>query len=54
MDSRMGDNLCGPSVIEVPEWCVFKHSDGKFYLFYCGAGESAIGIAELVVFASDR
>ena len=36
-------------VRELRDPCVFKHSDGKIYLFYCGAGESAIGIAELVV-----
>jgi hypothetical protein len=34
-------------VRELRDPCVFKHHDGKTYLFYCGAGESAIGIAEL-------
>ena len=38
-------------VRELRDPCVFKHSDGKIYLFYCGAGESAIGIAELEVTA---
>ncbi|MFH0862343.1 MAG: hypothetical protein V1875_04855 [Candidatus Altiarchaeota archaeon] len=26
---------------------IFKDSDGKTYLFYCGAGEEAIGVAEI-------
>ena len=34
-------------VRELRDPCVFEDSDGKTYLLYCGAGERAIGIAEL-------
>jgi len=34
-------------VRELRDPCVFTNYDGKHYLFYCGAGESAIGIARL-------
>jgi hypothetical protein len=32
MDSRMGDNLCGPSVIEVPGWV--EGALGRYYLYF--------------------
>jgi hypothetical protein len=30
--------------------CVFMDEDGAGYLFYCGAGESGIGVAKLSSF----
>ena len=32
MDSRMGDNINGPSLIRVPEWCA--HALGRYYLYF--------------------
>ena len=34
-------------VRELRDPCVFIDADGAAYLFYCGAGESGIGIARL-------
>ena len=36
-------------VRELRDPCVFVDTDGETYLFYCGAGESAIGLATLEV-----
>ena len=32
MDARMGDNICGPSVIRVPEWV--NDPLGKYYMYF--------------------
>jgi len=43
--SIMG-GLDGP-VRELRDPCVFQNADGTTYLFYCGAGESSIGLARI-------
>ena len=43
MDSRMGDNLCGPSVIEVPKWV--EGALGRYYLYFADHKGSYIRLA---------